>query len=156
MTTAPDDLGYDDDEPDADDAQAKRDAFTRRKEAKAEKDKELNDLREYKAAAERKEKLEEAKANLNATGPLGAFLRAYDGEPTAEAIRKAVESDPDFKPLIEFTPDPRDEAAQEQSRNAARMKGGDPVAARAAEKIVMPGEPRLRAAHAAKTAATKT
>lgn len=77
------------------------------------------------AQYERREALEKAKGELNAQGPLGAFLRTYDGEPTADAIRKAVAEDPDFRDLVVIPEDPRDAAAREQADNARRLAGAD-------------------------------
>lgn len=78
---------------------------------------------------ERAEALAAAKRDLNFEGPLDAFLRANPTvEPTADAIQKAVESDPDFKGLITFTPDINEAAAQVGAENAARLAGGQGAA----------------------------
>lgn len=148
MTTA-DDLGYnDDDDPGQDEAAQKRAAFERRKSEREAERKELAELRDFKAKTDRDAALTEAKAALNATGPLAAFLKNYDGEPTADAIRKAIEADDDFKTLVTFSADPRDVAAQVQNDGAARLRGADPVAGRALEPNIGPGVGRLEHAYA--------
>lgn len=81
------------------------------------------------ATYERRDALDTAIGDLNAEGPIKAFLRTYDGEPTADAIREAVAKDPDFSALVKFAPDPRDLAAAEQSGNAVKLASGEsPVA----------------------------
>lgn len=126
MSTA-DDLGYEDpNEPDPQAAAraAKEAAFAKRQAERDAERKELADLREYKAKTERESALTAAKADLNAQGPLGAFLKTYTGEPDADAIKAAVAADPDFASLITFPPDPRDAAAAEQARNAQAIATG--------------------------------
>lgn len=86
---------------------------------------ENTDLKGRLGSYERREALDKAKAELNATGPLAAFLKVYDGEPTADAIRKAISEDPDFSGLITIPPDPVDVAREEQARVASQMAGSD-------------------------------
>lgn len=151
MSTA-NDLGYDDDlNEQPDEAEQKRAAFEQRKAARDAERKELEDLRAEKAERERAQALDKAKAELNASGPLGLYLRTYKGEPTADAIRKAVADDPDAKDAITFEPDPRDSAAAAQASMAAKNKGGDPIGAKALTQDTAPGQARLAAAYAAKT-----
>lgn len=126
MSTA-DDLGYDPDlEPDeqADEKARKQAAFARRQQEREAERARLADAEAKVASYERRDALDAAKAELKAEGPLGTFLRIYDGEPTADAIRKAVENDPDFKTLVTFPPDERDVNAAEQARNARNLAGG--------------------------------
>lgn len=100
--------------------------FQHRQQSKRERDleTELNETKAKLSKLERQDALTGATRELNAQGPLGAFLRNYDGEPTPGAIRQAVANDPDFSPLVTFPPDPRDVAAQEQATNATRLAGG--------------------------------
>lgn len=76
------------------------------------------------AQFERREALTTAQSELKAQGPLGAFLRTYEGEPTPEAIREAISKDPDFRDLVIFEPDPVQVALAEQTANAAKLAGG--------------------------------
>lgn len=125
MTTAQD-LDYDEEDtgtqPDAA-AAAKAAAYAERQQKREAERQELTDLRKFKADAERREQMDAAKAALNFEGPLGAFLKVYTGEPTADAIKAAVEADPDFKTLVTFTPDIADAAAAVQADNARKMAG---------------------------------
>lgn len=127
MTTA-DDLGYEDDlstdDPQADEKARRQAAFAKRQQEREAERAELADLRKFKADSERREQMDAAKAALNFEGPLGAFLRTYTGEPTADAIKAAVEADPDFKTLVTFTPDIADAAAAVQAENARNLAGG--------------------------------
>lgn len=127
-----------------------REGFDRRQRDKDKRDSELADLRAFKAEAERKEALDQARKDLNASGPVNAFLRTYKGDPTADAIRKAIAADDDFADLITFEPDPRDTAAAAQASMAAKNKGGDPIGAKVPVADTAPGAPRLEAAYAAK------
>lgn len=126
MTTAQD-LDYDEEDtgtqPDAA-AAAKAAAYAERQQKREAERQELADLRRFKADADRKEQMDAAKAALNFEGPLGAFLRTYTGEPTADAIKAAVEADPDFKTLVTFTPDIADAAAAVAADNARNLAGG--------------------------------
>ncbi len=132
-------------------------AAARRIKEREEKDKELTELRAFKAEQERREALAKAKDDLGAvTGPLGLFLKTYTGEPTADAIRKAVADDPDAKDAITFEPDPRDTAAAQQAADAAKRRGADPVATKALQSDVRPGPDRLRAYHEKKAAGAAT
>lgn len=106
-----------------------RDGFNGRKLAK-ERDAALAAQREAEAKLakfERRDALAEAKRGLNAEGPIDAFLKVYDGEPTTDAIREAVAKDPEFSGLITIPPDIRDEAAREQWNNAQAMREGSPA-----------------------------
>lgn len=147
---------HDDDEGQGDDRDRNRQGYDRRKRDKAQRDAEVAELRAKVEKYERAEKLAAAKGELNASGPLAAFLRTYDGEPTADAIKAAIAKDPDFKTLITFTPDPRDEAAAGQADAAAKLKAGDPIGQRAVERQVTPGVGRLEAAYDAASGKTKT
>lgn len=160
-TTATDDLGYDDDLDDqqddpqgGDDPRARnREGYDRRQRGKSQRDAELAELRAFKEQVERERALDSAKAELNASGPLGAFLRTYNGEPNAEAIKAAVAKDPDFRDLIAFPTDPRDEAAATQAAATAAVKGGAPLGASNLTEHVAPGLGRLEAAYAKRTPA---
>lgn len=127
MTTA-DDLGYDDDldtgDPQADEKARRQAAFAKRQQEREAERAELAELRQFKADADRREQMDAAKAALNFEGPLGAFLRTYTGEPTADAIKAAVGADPDFKSLVTFTPDIADAAAAVAADNARNLAGG--------------------------------
>lgn len=103
-------------------------AAARRQEERTKKVSELEAELAEKAAKlaeyERRDALSVATSELRAEGPLNAFLRNYDGDPTPDAIKAALAKDPDFSALVSFPPDPRDEAAAEQARNATLLAGG--------------------------------
>lgn len=102
---------------------ARRLAERERDEARQERDA----LKAENAALKRGDALRTTVADLNAEGPLGAFLRTYIGEPDADAIKTAVAADPDFSGLITFPPDPRDVAAAEQAKNGQIHAAGNTV-----------------------------
>lgn len=102
-----------------------RAGFEHRRESKEAKQlREENEaLRRENETFKREKALAAAVADLQAEGPLRAFLSRYDGDPTPDAIRKAVADDPDWRDVVKIAPDPRDVAAAEQIKTAEHMAG---------------------------------